>query len=176
MDRQALAQEESFRFDCKRVKKDLTKILETVVAFANSKVGTTALGLGDPDKAKGRDRVIGVQDNPTNWDELRRLMGSRITESGSLPISWSEVGRALWDGSPGSVDFPRIGKSPRVQLLDTDNPVRASRKLKEWVGLGRLVAANPLAVRRFRKYSRPGGEIEEPLFSRPLRKQANRKH
>lgn len=128
----ALAQEESFRFDCKRVKKDLTKILETVVAFANSEGGTIALGLEDPDKAKGRDRVIGVQENPTNWDELRRLMGSRITESESLPRSWNEVGCTLRDGSRGSVVFLRIGKSSRVHsIVDDGTWVRLDKSNKE---------------------------------------------
>ena len=41
-------------FDCKRLKDRLTKILETVVAFANSDGGVIALGLEDPDKAQGR--------------------------------------------------------------------------------------------------------------------------
>lgn len=128
----ALAQEESFRFDCKRVKKDLTKILETVVAFANSEGGTIALGLEDPDKAKGRARVIGVQENPTNWDELRRLMGSRITESESLPRSWHEVGCTLGDGSIGSIVFLRIGKSSRVHsIVDDGTWVRFDKSNKE---------------------------------------------
>lgn len=82
----ALDRDESFTFDCKRIKKDLTKILETVVAFANSEGGTIALGLEDPDKAKGRNRVFGIQENPMNWDELRRFLRSRITESDSLPV------------------------------------------------------------------------------------------
>src|SRR5579885_2991778 len=92
---QALDREESFTFDCKRIKKDLTKILETVVAFANSEGGTIALGLEDPDKAKGRDRIFGIQENPMNWDELRRLLKSRITEPDLLPVSWSEIGCTL---------------------------------------------------------------------------------
>ena len=81
---QALSREESYTFDCKRIKKDLNKLLETIVAFANSDGGTIALGLENPDKAKGRDRVFGIQENQMNCDELRRLMRSRITESESL--------------------------------------------------------------------------------------------
>ncbi|HVC98493.1 MAG TPA: ATP-binding protein, partial [Pirellulales bacterium] len=53
----ALSEEESYTFDCKRIKENLTKILETIVAFANSDGGTIALGLEDPGKATGRDRV-----------------------------------------------------------------------------------------------------------------------
>ena len=116
----ALDREESFTFDCKRIKKDLTKILETVVAFTNSEGGTIALGLEDPDKAKGRDRVFGVQENPMNWDELRRLLKSRITESDLLPASWSEIGCTLRDGSTGSVVFLRVEKSQKVHSIVDD--------------------------------------------------------
>jgi len=75
----ALLEEESYTFDCKRLKDKLAKILETVVAFANSDGGVIALGLEDPDKAQGRDRVYGIQENLMNLDQLRRLMLSRIT-------------------------------------------------------------------------------------------------
>lgn len=128
----ALAREESFGFDCKRVKKDLTKILETIVAFANSEGGTIALGLEDPAKAVGRDRVFGIQENPTNCDELRRLMRSRITEPESLPIAWSEVGCTLRDHSLGSVVFLRVDKSRRVHsIVDDGTWVRLDKGNKE---------------------------------------------
>jgi hypothetical protein len=50
-----------------------------VVAFANSDGGVIAPGFKDADKAQGRDRVRGIQENLMNWDELRRPMLSRIT-------------------------------------------------------------------------------------------------
>lgn len=56
----ALDQDKSFTFDCRRIKKDLTKILETVVAFADSEGETIALGLENPDKFKGRERALGI--------------------------------------------------------------------------------------------------------------------
>jgi hypothetical protein len=100
----ALAEDESYTFDCKRIKKDLAKILETIIAFANTEGGTVALGLEDADKARGRDRVFGIQENLMNWDELRRLIRSRITEPDLLPISHNEVGCTLKSLSenPGS--------------------------------------------------------------------------
>ena len=86
---QILGFSESRTFDCKRLKGKLTKVLETVVAFANSDGGIIALGLEDPDKARGRDRLYGIQENLMNWDELRRLLRSRITEPDSL--SWTPL-------------------------------------------------------------------------------------
>ena len=60
----ALLEEESYTFDCKRFKDKLTKVLETVVAFANRDGGVIALGLEDPDKGQGRDRVYGIKRIP----------------------------------------------------------------------------------------------------------------
>ncbi len=54
---QTLDKEESYHFDCKRLRDKLAKILETVVAFANSDGGTIALGLEDPDKGPARGVV-----------------------------------------------------------------------------------------------------------------------
>jgi ATP-dependent DNA helicase RecG len=120
----ALLEEESFTFDCKRLKDKLAKILETVVAFANSDGGVIALGLEDPDKAQGRQRVYGIQENLMNWDELRRLMLSRITESGLLACKAHEVGCTLRDGTIGSVVFLRIEKSTRIHSIVDDGTFR----------------------------------------------------
>ena len=101
----ALHEEESYTFDCKRLKDKLAKILETVVAFANSDGGVIGLGLEDPEKAHGRDRVYGVQENPMNWDELRRLMVSRITESALLVWKPHEVGCTCATAPSGRSSF-----------------------------------------------------------------------
>jgi ATP-dependent DNA helicase RecG len=115
-----LDREEDYQFDCKRIKKDLTKLVETVVAFANSDGGTLAIGFEDPDKATGRDRVYGIQENPMNWDELQRQLRSRITEPHLLAWSPVEVGCTLRDGTKGSVIFLRVEKSTRVHSIVDD--------------------------------------------------------
>lgn len=115
-----LDHEEDYQFDCKRIKKDLSKLVETVVAFANSDGGTLAIGFEDPDKARGRDRVYGIQENPMNWDELQRHLRSRITEPDLLAWSSVEVGCTLRDGTKGSVIFLRIEKSTRVHSIVDD--------------------------------------------------------
>jgi len=128
----ALDFEESYTFDCKRFRDKLTKVLETVVAFANSDGGTIALGLEDPDKGQGRDRVYGIQENLANWDELRRLLRSRITESELLAWKPIEVGCTLRDGTVGSVVFLRIDKSIRVHsIVDDGTFVRLQKGNKQ---------------------------------------------
>jgi ATP-dependent DNA helicase RecG len=123
--------EEDYQFDCKRIKKDLSKLVETVVAFANSDGGTLAIGLEDPDKATGRDRVYGIQENPMNWDELQRQLRSRITEPHLLAWSSVEIGCTLRDGTRGSVIFLRIEKSTRVHsIVDDGTLVRLGKSNK----------------------------------------------
>lgn len=128
---QLLERKEDYQFDCKRIKKDLTKLVETVVAFANSEGGTLAIGFEDPDKAKGRDRVYGIQENPMNWDELQRQLGSRITEPHLLAWSSVEIGCTLRDGTKGSVIFLRVEKSTRVHsIVDDGTLIRLNKSNK----------------------------------------------
>ncbi|MFO0891705.1 MAG: ATP-binding protein [Isosphaeraceae bacterium] len=114
---QALEYDESYTFDCKRIKGKLDSVLETVVAFANSEGGTIALGLEDPDKASGRDRVFGIQENLMNWDEIRRLLRNRIIDPEDLPCQFKEIGCTLRDGARGSVVFLSVSKSRRIHSI-----------------------------------------------------------
>ena len=109
--------EESYQYDCKRIKDKLASVIETIVAFANSDGGMIALGLEDPDKAKGRDRVFGIQENPMNWDELQKLIRTRITEPDLLSCRPTEIGCTLRDGQPGSMIVLRVDKSVTVHSV-----------------------------------------------------------
>ncbi len=77
-----LSRPESITFDCKRLGK-LDKVLEMVVAFANTRGGVIALGLEDPDKGHGRDR----------GNQSSFLIGS---EKNFLEIRKSLTGKELW--------------------------------------------------------------------------------
>lgn len=109
---------EGYRFDCKRLGK-LDRVLETIIALANADGGTIALGLEDPDKAKGCDRVYGIQENLLALDELRKLVRSRITPQVE-ELVFTEVGCTLRSGHTGSVCFLRIPKSPTVHSIVND--------------------------------------------------------
>ncbi len=127
-----LAQSESYTFDCKRIGGKIDKLLETVVAFANSDGGTLALGLEDPDKGKGRDRVLGIQERLENWDELQRKLSSRITDPNELPVTTESIGCTLADGTRGSVILLRIGKSKRVHsVVDGGTFIRLTKGNKQ---------------------------------------------
>lgn len=113
---------EGYSFDCKRLGK-LDRVLETVIAFANADGGTIAIGLEDPEKAKGRDRVYGIQENLLALDELRKLVLSRITPH-IEGLLFSEVGCTLRSGQIGSVCFLRVPKSPTVHSIVNDGTFR----------------------------------------------------
>ena len=51
------------------------------------------------------------------------------------------------------------------KLLGTIDALRASRQIKAWRDLGLLVVANPLAGKRFMRYTKPGGPPEPRLLS-----------
>ena len=118
--RQLLAQKESLFFEAKRVAGEkLTKALQTIVAFANTDGGFLVLGLEDEAKAKGRNRVYGIQENPAAVDEIRRLISTRITPTLPQP-SFAEIGCTLRDGSNGSIMIVRVEKSPLVHSIVLD--------------------------------------------------------
>ena len=123
---------ESSLFECKRLAGKLTSVIESAVALANTEGGIIALGFDDPDKAKGRARVYGIQENLSNWDELRRHLQSRVTEPNLLVWVPVEIRCTLRDGNEGSVVFLRIDKSTRIHsIVDDGTWVRLEKGNKE---------------------------------------------
>lgn len=116
---QLLARPETVTFEFKRTGK-IDTLLETVVAFANTEGGIAALGLEDPGKAKGRDRVYGIQSHPMYWDEVQRNLHSRITEPDQLAWTYQEIGCTLRNGQRGSIILLKIAKSRRVHSIVDD--------------------------------------------------------
>ena len=120
---------ESFNFDCKRLGKQTT-VLETVVAFANTDGGTIGIGLEDPSKGKGSDRIYGIQENPMALDDLKKLVRSRITPEVE-GLTFIELGCTLRNGEQGSVCFLRVPKSPTVHSIVNDGTFRRLERSNE---------------------------------------------
>ena len=75
------------RFECKRAAIQPSKLLETVVAFANTDGGFIVIGLEDPSKAREEERLIGISENPNNVSEFLKLIEKEIDP----PLkSWSK--------------------------------------------------------------------------------------
>lgn len=73
-----LATEEWQVFECKRAAIKPAKLMETVVAFANTNGGTIVLGLDDVKKAKKEDRLIGIQENLENISHFLALITKEV--------------------------------------------------------------------------------------------------
>ena len=108
---------ESRTLDVKRVSgKMVQKALETLCAFANTDGGVLALGIEDPAKAKGVQRVYGVQENPEAIDELQRKTRTQFNP----PINGIRFMRlpcTLRDGQAGHVVLLRVEKSEQVHSI-----------------------------------------------------------
>lgn len=131
----AATEDESQFIEYKRVGR-LDRALETVVAFANTSGGYIFLGIEDSKKAQGRDRILGIQENPEAVDELDRLIRTRITPTLSPPTTKSPVFTqmpcTLKDGSPGVVVMVHVEQSGAVHsLIDGGTYVRASKSNRQ---------------------------------------------
>jgi ATP-dependent DNA helicase RecG len=68
-----------------------------------------------------------------------------------------------------------IGNKEVRQILGTEDVLRASRLLKEWVDRGVLEVANPETGTRIRRYAKPGTRPEALLFAGLSGKQSGEK-
>lgn len=66
------------KFECKRAAVQPLKLLETVVAFANTEGGYLVIGLEDARKADGLKRLIGINENLNNVSESLKLIEKEI--------------------------------------------------------------------------------------------------
>lgn len=103
-------------FECKRAAVQPAKLLETVVAFANTDGGYIVIGLEDPAKATGKERLIGISENEDNVSDVLKLIDKEIDPQLKL---WSkfelEVGNI--DGIKDKLCVLNIGKSNDVHSL-----------------------------------------------------------
>ena len=65
-------------FECKRAAVQPAKLLETVVAFANTDGGFLVVGLEDPTKAQGEKRLLGISENLSNVSDFLKLIEKEI--------------------------------------------------------------------------------------------------
>jgi ATP-dependent DNA helicase RecG len=131
-----LSRSEGPTFETKRVGPKNDRKLETIVAFANTEGGSLVLGVEDEERAAGRNRVHGIQENPESVDELRRLIQARITPSMTPPDlvapRFLERACTLRDGSRGSIVIVNVEKSLAVHsLIDGGTYVRMSKSNRQ---------------------------------------------
>lgn len=117
---QMIGRAESLRFETKRVSgKMVGKALETICAFTNTQGGLLVLGVEDAAKAHGRDRLVGLAENPEAVDELRRKVLTHLLPE-ITNIRWVRVACTLLDGSDGHVLLVSVPQSAKVHSIRDD--------------------------------------------------------
>jgi len=128
----ALPQAESQVLETKRVShKMVGKALEAICAFANTQGGWLLLGVEDADKAQGRDRLVGIGENPEAVDELLRKIDTHY-----LPAVEGVSGYCLHtetrDGATGMVAALYVPPSDKVHsILDDGTWTRGQASNRE---------------------------------------------
>jgi len=122
-----LANHEWQIFECKRARIKPRDALPSVVALANAEGGIFVLGLEDPDKAEGLDRLYGIGESLDNIGELLNLIPKHITPM-ITGIDAQEIAISNRDGTPDRLLVIRIPKSPLVHSTrDGDTWLRHRR-------------------------------------------------
>lgn len=116
----ALQLREDERLDFKRVGSVDTTI-KTACAMANTEGGWIVLGIEDPNKGSGMDRVYGIEEKPECMGNIRRdllfRIGPPLKEPHISGVSEDPIRCHLRDGSVGSVVLLRIPRSNAVHSL-----------------------------------------------------------
>jgi ATP-dependent DNA helicase RecG len=115
-----LSSPESRTMDVKRVSgKMVQKALETLCAFANTDGGILVLGIEDPAKAEGVQRIYGVQENPEAVDELKRKVLTQFNPP-IAGIRFTRLACTLRNSDDGHVILVQVAKSPLVHSIVGD--------------------------------------------------------
>jgi len=128
---------EGSRVEFKRVGPKNDRKLETIVALANTDGGLLILGVEDPKRASGRDRLFGVEENPESVDELRRLLIHRVTPHLKPPDTdepgFVYLACTLRDGTRGRIAVVRVTKSAAVHFLMAICLLSCVCRNREWI-------------------------------------------
>lgn len=107
---------EWFTFECKRAAIEPSKLLETVIAFANTEGGHIVIGLEDPSKTERSKRLIGISERPDNVSNFLRLIDKEIDPP--LSLRWRfELDIVNIHGQPDKLFVVGVLKSNDVHSL-----------------------------------------------------------
>lgn len=104
------------------------------------------------------------------------LTRPRLAKEAVIAVLLNQNRPSVWEQV---VDFIEqhgdIGNAQIRQMLETDDTLTASKKLKSWVEQGVLVVTNPDAGRNVRRYTFPSTTSQQQFFSNRKGKATRRK-
>lgn len=117
----ALTLPEGEWLDFKRLGKNETA-LKTLAAMSNTVGGFLFLGVEDSKKAMGRDRLIGIDENPEALDALIRDCETRITpafsdEVADVPLNWNIISGTDSNGKRVRIAVIQVQQSNAVHTI-----------------------------------------------------------
>jgi ATP-dependent DNA helicase RecG len=112
-----VAKPEGMHFETKRLGRNtVSKALDTICAFANTEGGILALGVEDLDKARGPDRLYGIEENPEAVDELQRKLRTHFSPP-LQGVQLDTVHVKLRHGVAGRLVLVRVPQSAKVHSI-----------------------------------------------------------
>ena len=120
------------RFESKRAEVQPKFLLERICAFANSEGGLLVVGLEDAKKAQGKDRLVGISENPDKVSELKKLVRVEFDPPLQQFIGFSEEEIENKDGEADKLLVIRVQKSNDIHSLKSGDTFvrRGSQSVK----------------------------------------------
>lgn len=125
-------------FECKGASIKPAKLIETVVAFANTNGGTIVLGLEDPKRAKGNKRLLGINRNADNVSHILALITKEI-EPPLIGFDHEELDIVNVDGDEDKLVLLKITKSDDVHSLKNGDTYTRKGNQNQKIGASEIM-------------------------------------
>lgn len=104
-------------FEVKRAEAKPKQLLETICAFSNTQGGVLAIGVEDPNKAEGEDRLYGISEHEDHVSELLKLLRTEFEPPLQHFIRVYEEPIINREGGQDKICIVRVQKSDDLHSL-----------------------------------------------------------
>ncbi|MEN9621633.1 MAG: hypothetical protein RLZZ67_67 [Candidatus Parcubacteria bacterium] len=125
-------------FECKGAAIKPAKLMETVIAFANTNGGTIVIGLEDPKKATGEKRLLGISKYADNVSSFLALLAKDI-EPPLIDFSHEEFEITNVEGKADKLILFRIDKSDDVHSLKNGDTYVRKGNQNQKIGASEII-------------------------------------
>lgn len=112
-----ISRKENEIYDCKRAAIQPKDILKTINAILNTQGGLIAIGIEDDSKAKGIDRILGIEGYEDNISEIKKLVSKEFEPPAQPYITFYDLETKDKEGVNKTITVIFIEKSESVHSL-----------------------------------------------------------